>query len=50
MYNGSTIRATHFILRITKQKIREITVHKVLAKFCLDNFRDYAGQDVNGSD
>jgi hypothetical protein len=48
MYNGSTIQATHFIPRIMKWKIRGITVHTVLAKFHLDNFRDYFGQDVNG--
>jgi hypothetical protein len=50
MYNGSTIRATYFILRIMKRKIRGITVHTVLAKFRLDNFRDYSGQDVDGPD
>jgi hypothetical protein len=31
-----------------KQKIREITVHTVLAKSRLDNFCDYSKHDVNG--
>jgi hypothetical protein len=43
--NGSTIRTTYFIIRITKQKIRGITA---LGKSCLDNFRNYSRHDVNG--
>jgi hypothetical protein len=38
MYNGSTVRATHFILRIVKRKISGIMVHTVLAKFCWITF------------
>jgi hypothetical protein len=41
---GSTIRATHLILRITKRKIQGL---RILAKFCLDSLRDYSGQNVN---
>jgi hypothetical protein len=49
MYNGlAHYTVTPFIFRIMKRKIRGITVQTVLAKFCLDNFRDYFRQGVNG--
>jgi hypothetical protein len=48
MYKGSMrYTATHFIFRIMKWKISGITVYTVLAKSCLDNFRNYPGHDVN---
>jgi hypothetical protein len=46
MYIGS-IRylTTYFIPPNLETEIRGLTI---LAKFCLDNFRDYSGQGVNG--